>query len=314
MRNREARETGYIGQNSEVQWLRSIQRQAERGSANSNLQRHGPPGTSSGAADERIKAMHERRQNTSQGSMHHTTDATFYLDNDDIEIDIAVDPYELPDPGVAEHLFNCYLETVHNNFPLMPEDFEDQFRRYIQSAKHQHPYEVPVKWRITMNLLFAIGAKYSQLIGASWRGDERDHLVYMTRAMHLLRLNDPLGFITAPTIDRVQAVRNPCSCVNSKLLIHRTTDRCLCVLLPRNWPCKPSLGHDRDFYQARLGSRAPPTQRECLTGRYKKGATSENMVVSACYRVLGIVPHRPSSSYWRCGLYCDYAQIQAWIA
>ena len=206
MRNREARETGYIGQNSEVQWLRSVQRQAERGSTNPDQQRHGPPGASLGAVNERIEAMHERRQNSKQGSMHHTTDATFYLDSDDIEIDIAVDPYELPDPGVAEHLFNCYLETVHNTFPLMSDNFEDQFRRYIQSAKHQHPYEVPTQWRITMNLLFAIGAKYSQLIRAPWRGDERDHLIYMTRAVHLLRLNDPLVFITAPTIDRVQAV------------------------------------------------------------------------------------------------------------
>ncbi|XP_014555881.1 hypothetical protein COCVIDRAFT_38446 [Bipolaris victoriae FI3] len=205
MRNREARETGYIGQNSEVQWLRSVQRQAERGSTNPEGQRHGPPGSSSKAVNERVEALHERRQNTSQGSMQHTTDATFYLDSDDIEIDIAVDPYEMPEPGVAENLFNCYLETVHSTFPLMPVNFEGQFRRYIQSAKQKRQYEIPPKWRITMNLLFAIGAKYSQLIGAPWRGDERDHLIYMTRAVHLLRLGDPIVFIAAPTMDRVQA-------------------------------------------------------------------------------------------------------------
>ncbi|KAH7551505.1 hypothetical protein BM1_09821 [Bipolaris maydis] len=205
MRNREARETGYIGQNSEVQWLRSVQRQAERGSINSEGQRHGPPGSSSKAVNERVDALHERRKNTKQGSMQHTTDATFYLDSDDIEIDIAVDPYEMPEPGVAENLFNCYLETVHNTFPLMPVNFEGQFRRYIQSAKQKRQYEIPPKWRITMNLLFAIGAKYSQLTGAPWRGDERDHLIYMTRAVHLLRLGDPIVFIAAPTMDRVQA-------------------------------------------------------------------------------------------------------------
>jgi hypothetical protein len=238
MRNREARETGYIGQNSEVQWLRSVQRQAERANPNPRAQRHGPPGASSGAVNERIDALHERRQNGKQGSMQHTTDATFYLDSDDIEIDIAVDPYEMPDPGVSEKLFNCYLETVHSTFPLMPANFENQFRRYIQSAKDQRPYEIPLKWRITMNLLLAIGAKYSQLIAAPWRGDERDHLIYMTRAVHLLRLNDPIVFIAAPTMDRVQAVSCSCSCYLSNELILLMIDWCPGLLFPCDRPCK----------------------------------------------------------------------------
>jgi hypothetical protein len=138
--------------------------------------------------------------------MHHITDATFYLDSDEIEIDIAVDPYEIPDPELAEKLFNCYIDTVHSTFPLMPANFEDQFRRYIHSVKQNRPYQIPLKWRATMNLLFAIGAKYSHLIDAEWRGDERDHLVYMTRAVHLLGLKDTVMFIAAPNLDTVQAV------------------------------------------------------------------------------------------------------------
>jgi hypothetical protein len=206
MRSRESRQTGYIGQNSEVQWLRSVQRQAERGNTDPDGQRYGPPGASAQAINERSEALHERRQNAKPGSMHHVTDATFYLDSDDIEIDIAVDPYELPDPEVAEQLFECYLSTVHSTFPLMPANFEDQFRRYIGSLKQNRPYNVPEKWRAIMNLLFAIGAKYSHLIGAKWRGDERDHLIYMTRAVHLLGLRDTIMFISAPNLDVVQAV------------------------------------------------------------------------------------------------------------
>ncbi|PZD28374.1 fungal specific transcription factor domain containing protein [Pyrenophora tritici-repentis] len=205
MRNREARETGYIGQNSEVQWLRSVQRQVERGNTDPHGQRRGPPGASLGAINERSDALHERRQNSRPGSMRHVTDATFYLDSDDIEIDIAVDPYEMPNPGTAEKLFNCYNDTVHGTFPLMPANFEDQFCRYIQSIRNQRPYHVPPKWRATMNLLFAIGAKYSHLTGAEWRGDERDHLIYMTRAVQLLGLKDTMAFIAAPNLDRVQA-------------------------------------------------------------------------------------------------------------
>jgi hypothetical protein len=206
MRNRESRQTGYVGQNSEVQWLRSVQRQAERGNTDPDGQRYGPPGTSEGAINERSAALHERRQNATPGSMRHITDATFYLDSDDIEIDIAVDPYELPDSEVAELLFNCYLDTVHGTFPLMPANFEDQFRRYIRTLKQNRAYNVPDKWRATMNLLFAIGAKYSHLTGADWRGDERDHLIYMTRAVQLLGLKDTVMFIAGPNLDLVQAV------------------------------------------------------------------------------------------------------------
>ncbi|KAI4667152.1 uncharacterized protein J4E79_001836 [Alternaria viburni] len=205
MRSHESRETGYMGQNSEVQWLRSVQRQAERGNSDPQGQRYGPPGASSAAIDERSEALHERRQNARPGSMQHITDATFYLDGDDIEVDIAVDPNEMPGPDIAEKLFDCYLETVQGTFPLMPANFEDQFRRYIQSLRYRNPYQIPPQWRATMNLLFAIGAKYSHLIGAEWRGDERDHLVYMTRAVQLLGLKDTISFLAAPSLGRVQA-------------------------------------------------------------------------------------------------------------
>lgn len=206
MRDPHARETGYMGQNSEVQWLRSVQRQAERSNTDPRGQRYGPPGASTEAIDERSDALHERRQNARPGSMHHITDATFYLDSDDIEIDIAVDPREMPSPEIAEKFFACYIDTVHGTFPLMPANFEDQFRRYIQASKHGHPFFVPDGWRATMNLLFAIGAKYSHLVGAEWRGDERDHLIYMTRAVQLLGLKDTLTFLAAPSLDKIQAV------------------------------------------------------------------------------------------------------------
>lgn len=103
-----------------------------------------------------------------------SADATFYLDSDNIEVDIAVDPYDMPDPDTAELLFDCYLDTVHSTFPLVPTNFEDQFRRYIKSMKLNRAFQTPDKWRATMNLLFAIGAKYSHLINAEWKGDEQD--------------------------------------------------------------------------------------------------------------------------------------------
>lgn len=57
-----------------------------------------------------------------------------------------------------------------------------------------------------MNLLFAIGAQYSHLINADWAGDERDHRVYMNRAVRLLGLKDTLVVISGPDLRTVQAV------------------------------------------------------------------------------------------------------------
>jgi hypothetical protein len=57
-----------------------------------------------------------------------------------------------------------------------------------------------------MNLLLAIGAKYSHLIRADWRGDERDHLMYMLRATNLLGMKDTAMIISGPDLRLVQAV------------------------------------------------------------------------------------------------------------
>jgi hypothetical protein len=62
-----------------------------------------------------------------------------------------------------------------------------------------------------MNLLFAIGAKYFHLTDADWKEDENNHLVYMTRALHLLSLGDTVMIISGPDLDLVQAVCTYCS-------------------------------------------------------------------------------------------------------
>jgi len=123
MRDSGSRATGYVGQNSEVQWLRSVQRQTEHPGAEPRGQPHGPPGSGQNAVSARSDALHERRDNAKedsrQGSMKHITDSTFYLDSEELHLDMFVDPNEDPHPDVAERLFNCYFETVHPSFALV---------------------------------------------------------------------------------------------------------------------------------------------------------------------------------------------------
>ena len=84
--------------------------------------------------------------------------------------------------------------------------FEVEFRKYVSTLRSGGPFQVTRKWRAQLNLLFAIGAKYSHLIGAEWRGDERDHLLYMARATDLLGVKDTAMIISAPDLRVVQAV------------------------------------------------------------------------------------------------------------
>lgn len=123
MRDRESRETGYVGQNSEVQWLRSVQRQTQNAGSEILAAPYGPPGSDSHAAAKRSTALHERRDlarlNSQQGPMKTITETSFYIDSADIDVDIAVDPYGLPDPDTAELLCNCYFQTVHSSYPLV---------------------------------------------------------------------------------------------------------------------------------------------------------------------------------------------------
>lgn len=213
LRTRESRETGYVGQNSEVQWLRSVQRQSQNNEGEPSGLPYGPPGTGKRADNARSKALHQRREEGGFAPIRHVTDATFYLDSDNIELDIVVNPYELPDPEIAEQLLHCYMSTVHSTFPIVPRTFEDQVRRFISSLKQNRAFQVPDRWRALMNLIFAIGAKYSHLTSTEWQGDERDHLVYMTRASQLLGMNSTIMFISAPDLLLVQAVSRPESCV-----------------------------------------------------------------------------------------------------
>lgn len=125
LRNRESREIGYIGQNSEVQWLSSVQRQTEHTNVEPRDQSgaYGPPGTGHKDINARSEALHERRKNAEEqgedASARHAADTTFYLDSDEIDFDIVVDAYADPEADVAKRLFDCYIDTVHPSFPLV---------------------------------------------------------------------------------------------------------------------------------------------------------------------------------------------------
>lgn len=103
-RDRESRETGFFGHNSEVQWLSSVQRQTAHLGAEPQRQPHGPPGTGRDAVAQRADALHKRRDQaikTKQNPANFITESTFYLDSDELRLDIVVDTDEMPPDDVA---------------------------------------------------------------------------------------------------------------------------------------------------------------------------------------------------------------------
>lgn len=180
LRSRKSREIGYVGQGAEVQWLRSLQDQA-------------------------IKTQPEMRSQNAAGihlrPLAGTTDDSFYLDSDSTELEFEVDMYEIPPIEMAEKLFESYMKTVHRSFPILPPHFEDQFRRYFNAVGSKQRFSVPDRWLAIVNVVFAIGAYHSHLVDAEWRGEERDHLIYMMRAV---RLMGSWPFNTAPDLAIIQ--------------------------------------------------------------------------------------------------------------
>ena len=107
-------------------------------------------------------------------------ESTYHCDDLTLNPPYQVDPFEVPSQSTANILFQCYLETVHPVFPIIGKNtFISQYQAFQLS---QDQSKINQNWLAILNLIFAIGAKYSHLIQAEWSGDKTDHLVYFTRA------------------------------------------------------------------------------------------------------------------------------------
>jgi hypothetical protein len=201
----ETSKTGLMGRNSQVQWLRALEVKVEQPEGEPSSMRYGPPGSSPEAFNKRAEALHERQQHAQPNSAEqgYFTQYNFYLDKSDIYIDVS-DPHIVPTQTTAHKLFRYYKIAVHSPFRFLDENFEAQLETYYKRAEDGVPINVCSKWKAMMNLAFAIGARYSHLIGAEWQADNRDHLVYMWRAVHLLELGAINTLVSQPNQSLIQ--------------------------------------------------------------------------------------------------------------
>ncbi|EHA21999.1 hypothetical protein ASPNIDRAFT_210577 [Aspergillus niger ATCC 1015] len=170
-----SRATGYMGKNSEVTWMQRVRMEAEHRARKL-------PGPYE-AEDEGEFAIHS---------------VNYHLDDMDISVPGPVHVYWMPPRKVADKLFEDYLDTVHPFYPIISRTlFRAQYKTFFESAARPGD-----KWLAILNLIFAISAKHAHLTRAPWRGDENDHLVYLTRA-RILSMNGDVLF-SHPDLQQVQ--------------------------------------------------------------------------------------------------------------
>ena len=170
--NAATRATGYHGKNSEVTWMQRLKRQARQ-----NLEEEDDDDGYQSSDGQRSPAIREDRINPSLTPLN---ESTYHCDDLTVNLPYQVDPFEVPSQSTANILFQCYLETVHPVFPIIGKNtFISQYQAFQLS---QDRTKINQNWLAILNLIFAIGAKYSHLIQAEWSGDKTDHLAYFTRA------------------------------------------------------------------------------------------------------------------------------------
>lgn len=181
-RNPTVRATGYHGKNSEVTWMQRLKRQTAKNSDDSEE-------NGDGGNDDDEDSLPDGQTSPTLHNDHFRSgftaisESTYHCDDLTLSPPDYVDPFEVPSQATANMLFQSYLETVHPAFPIIGKStFISQYKAFQLS---QDQSKINQNWLAILNLVFAIGAKYSHLIQAEWRGDEIDHLVYFTRARKL---------------------------------------------------------------------------------------------------------------------------------
>lgn len=176
-----SRATGFMGKNSELTWMQRLKTEAD---VSREFGEETVPMLDSAALEEDLQ--------------HPINESTYHCDDLSMLIPDHVEPYEIPPRQVADLLFERYLDTVHPTFPIIGKTtFVDQYRTFYGKN-----LQAGANWLAILNLIFAIGAKYTRLTRADWGGEEVDDLIYFTRA----RL---LGFNTDSILDHagVQSVQ-----------------------------------------------------------------------------------------------------------
>jgi hypothetical protein len=182
--------------------LPSFREKGLQSSSYDNDKSHSLPYSPSGASE----VATEKRASFSDSCQQHWSPAQSYLYIDKTKIDVVdnIDPDIIPPVDVAGKLLKLYQEAVHTPFCILDSQFEDQLWTYYRTVQRGVPMDTCPRWKAILNLVFAIGTSFSHLIGAENKVDGRDHLVYMSRAVHFLGVGSIETFVGPPDNSLIQ--------------------------------------------------------------------------------------------------------------
>lgn len=187
-----ARAIGYMGKTSEVQWLKRVQENVEHPDGHiiqTRRRLYGPPGNDAEAAQQRQKVRKNRRQR-SLGQKVSINTLTYHSDHLNMHVDPSVDPYELPFRYTARRLLDAYLATVQGSLSFLAEaSFYNEVERYYDCALAGTHIPLSTRWLAMLNFVFAVGAKYLQIVEAEWHFHDQDHHIYYSRGQSLNKIH-----------------------------------------------------------------------------------------------------------------------------
>lgn len=200
-----AHEAGYVGQICEVQWLRNLKHRMKIPSLMPSVESVQP------------------------------SETNFYLDDDGIRLLHQDNPFHLPLESLATVLSQCYFQTAHITFPTISSEFENQLQIYHKSMQSGQTVIFSQIWYATINVVLAIGARFSHITNAEWQSNPLDETMYISRAYQLLGLNDAAVVLSALDLPRIQVCSSKV-CVSS--LLNSPGCRASRFLLYGHWSCR----------------------------------------------------------------------------
>ncbi|KAL8915310.1 MAG: hypothetical protein Q9171_000180 [Xanthocarpia ochracea] len=172
-RSAASRATGFMGKNSEVNWLEQLRRRTEH-SGDDVDGMDGSQMTFGSGLDGFPESLGKGSEN-----IHSVSESTYHCDDISLVIQDHVEAYQLPPRDVADVLLSCYLESVHPAFPILG---KTTFMKQYQAFYNHPTLQTGPLWLAILNLIFAIAARYSRLVRIEWTTRPDDEHTYFSRA------------------------------------------------------------------------------------------------------------------------------------
>ncbi|OJZ81489.1 hypothetical protein ASPFODRAFT_145220 [Aspergillus luchuensis CBS 106.47] len=162
--------TGFYGKNSEVAWMQRLEDESENRHRRKEDSVDMEDGVGGGHA-----TSSQQKQETAMAAM------SYYLDDIGVPLLDSVDPYALPPKDIANRFFTAFMDSVHPSFNVVRKTaFVSQYRQFFSQ-----PAQPPQRWLAILNMIFAIGCRYTKATSGRTDGRDYDDLVYLNRARKL---------------------------------------------------------------------------------------------------------------------------------